>query len=100
MNVLLSIDDFLSNIVAQTILFALCIVGLYHLHWWIVLGFLVHIALWIVQYKKDKNYFKDIYKEAKLIGLLKGFNYCLLSGPLAIILYFLINQDQKDNDNN
>lgn len=105
MKTLFNIDKYLSNYPSQLII---TIFGGYlytetlYTKMWILIGLFVYFALWTHRTIKDKDYLikllKDSNKPNFYLGLLKGFNYTVVLGPLSIPLLILLNLKKRGKD--
>ena len=87
---LFNIDNKISNIPFQILLFIFLAYGILHLVW-IQLGFMMWCILWLMFAEKNwGNPLNDHH--FTFLGLLKGLNYSLLFGPISIFLHFLLKK--------
>lgn len=67
---------------------------------WILVGLAAYIFLSLSNLEKgfsnEIEKLKQLYKKSGWLPFSKGFNYCLILGPLSFILYVMLNKKDEN----
>lgn len=104
-DILFKIDKFLDNWFAQGILFIVFVVGLQLRNSlfsiWLAIGLFGYAYLMYRNYQTIPGYhqqMKDDFKEHGMFPFVKGFNYCVICGPLSFLLAYVLQKDEDESE--